>query len=287
MINSFEARLAKSYSTLSEKLKQAADFVVAHPLDVATRSLRAISVEAGLAPVTFTRMARAIGYESYEEFREVMRSAVGENNHTFLAGVERLQNEPGDSKAGFFARYIASCSHNLQTLGLDLRPADLEHVVERLHASRQVLVSGALGSSGIAEYLSYMANFIAGNWHLAGRAGMSLGSSLIGVGDQDTLIVITKPPFADISIQIAEVASSQGAFVIVITDTYRCPALVHASASFIVPTESPHFFSSYVSTLALAESLVGMLAARAGPAARERIGKIEEANCRLEYLRKE
>lgn len=69
--------------------------------------------------------------------------------------------------------------------------------------------------------------------------------------------------------------------MIVITDTHTCPALAHASAHFITPTESQHFFSSYAATLVSCEIMIGMLAGRAGPPARARIADVESRNRRL------
>ena len=92
---------------------------------------------------------------------------------------------------------------------------------------------------------------------------------------------MTKPPFASTAINAAREAHDAGAFVIVITDTHTCPALVFASAQFIVPTESRHFFSSYAATVVLCEGMIGMLAGRAGAPAMARIAEVELRNRRL------
>lgn len=266
---------------LSAKLKEAADFVVTNPVDVATRSLRTVSKDANLSPATFSRMSAALGYDNYEDLRDVLRLAIERKSNSFSHRVEALQQRHGDGDQGFLNQHIGDCSANLQALGASIDPRMMETCVERLHHARNVLVLGALGSTGIAEYLTYMASFIADNWTMASRMGASLGSGLVGTSDQDVLIVITKPPFASNSIKAAREASEAGAFVLVITDTHTCPALVHASASFIVSTESQHFFSSYASTLVLCEIMIGMLAGRAGPLARERIAEVEDKNRRL------
>lgn len=153
--------------------------------------------------------------------------------------------------------------------------------MERLHQAERVLVLGALGSTGIAEYLTYMASFITHNWSLANRMGASLGSGMVGLSEKDVVIVITKPPFATNSIKAVQEANAAGAFAIVVTDTHACPGLAFASASFIVPTPSQHFFSSYASTLVLCEIMIGMLASRAGQPARERIAEVEDKNRRF------
>lgn len=277
----FEQRLAAEYQALSSKLSQAADFVVAHPVEIATRSLRSIAKEAGVAPATFSRMARALGYENYEALKDDMRVSIGTRQKSFTDRMHLLQQEHGSGSNDFVSNHFDACSENLRSLSENINQQNLELAVEHLHKARHVLVVGALGSTGIAEYLSYMANFISSKWFLVGRMGASLSSGLAGIDDQDVIVIVTKPPFARQSIAAAAEAHAEGAFVIVITDTHSCPALAHATVSFIVPTDSSHFFSSYVATLVLVETIIGMLASRAGSIARDRISRVEDRTRRL------
>ena len=59
--------------------------------------------------------------------------------------------------------------------------------------------------------MSYMANFLTDNWHMAGRMGASLGGGLAGMDDRDALVIVTKPPFARKAILAAETARQSGA----------------------------------------------------------------------------
>lgn len=278
---SFEQQLSGKYALLSTKLKEAADFVVLHPVDVATRSLRTISKDAKLSPATFSRMSTALGYDSYEDLRDVLRHSIAHKSNSFSHRIEALQQRHDEGDPGFQSQHILDCSANLAGLSDAIDPVQMEICVERLHKARRVLVIGALGSTGVAEYLTYMASFITHTWSMASRMGASLASGLEGLSEQDVFIVITKPPFATKSINAAAEARAAGAYVVVITDTHTCPALIHASCSFIVPTDSQHFFSSYASTLVLAEIIIGMLAGRAGAPARDRIADVENRNRRL------
>ena len=283
--DSLDSILASEYEGLSAKLREAADFVAANPVDVATRSLRSVSASSGLAPATFSRLARALGYDSYESLREQSRHSVGRQVSSFSEKVERLQAEANsNSQPPFLARQASACAANIEALIGKIDMADLTRAVDRLHEARRVLLVGALGSTGIVEYLSYMANFFTDNWFIAGRMGASLGSGLTDMTAEDALIVVTKPPFANRAIRAAQMAAEQGAFVLVMTDTHACPALKHADVSFVVPSESPQFYSSYAATLVLSESIIGMLASRAGPQAKSRIARVEENNRRLAEL---
>ncbi|KPB02599.1 MurR/RpiR family transcriptional regulator [Ahrensia marina] len=284
LVQAFEQELAKRYVDLSAKLRQAADFVVAHPFEVATRSLRSISSDIEIAPATFTRLAQALDYASYEELREEIRNSIGRNSRTLSDGVERIQTQHAGSGSSFANEHLSACIKNIETLRADIDEEKAGRVVTKLAAARKVFLFGALGSAGVAEYMAYAAAFITDNWQLASRTGASLGGGLLGLNSDDVLIVFTKEPHANQAIKAAEMAAASGCFVVVITDSHRCPALTYASAHFIVPTQSPHFFSSYAATIALVETIIGLLVVKIGAAAKDRIHNVEESNRRLEYL---
>ncbi|NNK77309.1 MAG: MurR/RpiR family transcriptional regulator, partial [Litoreibacter sp.] len=191
---------------------------------------------------------------------------------------ERLQHDHGADGTAFFSAHLHACQANLQSFADTVDPGQLNAVADRISAARKVLLLGALGSTGVVEYLSYMANFCADNWQMAGRMGASVGAGLTGLDKQDALIIVTKPPFSERAIRAAELAQKRGAYVVLITDSLACPALRHASAHFIVPTDSPHFYSSYVVTMFLVEALIGMIESRSGEISRARIAEVEGAN---------
>lgn len=284
MTLAYEQRLSDRYDALSSRLRVAGDYIAKHPVEVATRSLRSVSEESGLAPATFSRLARALDYDGFEDLRDAMRRKIKRRINNFAERAEKLQAEHGEAAGSFFPAHLTACANNIQQMAQQIDQAKLRETVDRLYKSNEVLLLGALGSTGVVEYLSYMASFCVGNWRLGSRMGASLGAALGDLGKDDALVIVTKPPFSGRVIRAAEVAHKQGAYVAVITDTYACPALRTCSASFIVPTESPHFYSSYVATMALAECMVGMLVSRAGPEARARISRIEESNRRLEEV---
>ncbi len=278
MNKTFEQRLAAHYGELTDTLQGAADFVLQNPVDMATRPLRAISKSSGRSPAAYTRLSRALGYDGLDDLREEFRQKLGQGIDNFADRAQRLQDDHGVGKSDFMAAHLSACQGNLNQLSESIDQGLLDQAVDVLCKARRVNLLGALGSTGIIEYMSYMANMCVENWQLLGRMGASLGSGLSNISSQDALIVVTKPPFAAHVIKAAEIARARGAYVIVITDVHSCPALGHAHAGFVVPTDSPHFYSSYVSTLFLAEVLIGKLVSRSGEKARLRIADVEDSN---------
>ena len=284
MSGSFEQRLAAQYGSLSTRLRQAGDYIADNPINIATRSLRALASDSKLSPATFTRLAHALHYDNFEALREVMRDQIGRRVLPFADRADRLQKDPLNAQESFLALYGTACQDNIAALSAAIEPAELERVADRLSGARRVVLLGALGSTGIAEYTAYIANFLGDNWEIGARAGASLGSTLAGLDERDAVLVITKPPFARSSIRGAVLAHEQGAFVALITDSRACPALHAADASFIVPTDSPHFYTSYVATMFLLEAILALVARRAGPRATERIAEVERRNRLLEEV---
>jgi len=64
---SVQASIAENYGELSVALKMAADFVVKNSVEIATRSLLSVAAESELSPSSFSRLARAIGYQDYDQ----------------------------------------------------------------------------------------------------------------------------------------------------------------------------------------------------------------------------
>lgn len=275
-----EDRIADAYADLSAKLKDAADYVVANQVDVAARSLRSISAASGVSPATLSRLARTLGFESYEEMRELCRDAVGGRAMSFSERAERLKLD-GEEDATILQRQSGACIGNITDMVETMDRQRLDEVVDALAQARNVVLFGALSSTGIAEYMAYLANYFCTNWTLAGRMGASLGAALSSLEESDVFIIVTKTPYASRAVHAAEMARLAGARTLVLTDSHTCPALQHATYSFIIPSDSPQFFSSYAATLVLMETIIAMLVARSGKDASQRIRDVEARNRRL------
>lgn len=273
-------RISAEYGSLSAQLQRAADYVAANPIDVATRSLRAMAQASGVSPATFSRLARSLGYQDYESLREAQRADMGDRMVPYAERAEALRR--GDqAPEAFLHRQAGICAQNITQLERAIPGERLAAAVETLHAADKVLVIGLLGSAGIADYLCYQAQYFARNWSVAGRSGASVAASFASMAPGDAVIVLTKSPYAKDSLRAARVARENGFRTIVLTDSHACPALEVADHPFIVPSQTANFFSSYVATLVLMETMMSMLVSRVGPEAEARIRATEEQTRQL------
>ena len=268
--------ISANYADLSDALRTAADYIAENQVEIATRSLRSVASASGVSPASYTRLARALGFSDYEALREQARNELSHRGRdTFQDKARKLRS---DADLPLLPRQVSACLDNIKALVDDIDPAVLDAAVDRLSQSRKIILIGALASAGFTDYFAYLAKWFDDRWVVAGRNGATLGSTLAGITSADTVIVLSKHPYAHRSVRAAKVAAGNGAQVIVLTDSHAFPGLQFANYHFIQRTESPHFFSSYAATLVLIETITGMLVARAGAEAEARIQEVDRHN---------
>ncbi len=67
-------QLTKAYPTLSKQLKKSAGYVLDHPGNIATLSMRQVAARADVPPPTMNRLAKSLGFETYNAMRDISRA---------------------------------------------------------------------------------------------------------------------------------------------------------------------------------------------------------------------
>jgi DNA-binding MurR/RpiR family transcriptional regulator len=269
-------RLARDMPELSPQLRKTVRYVLEHPSDVATLSMRKLAAEAGVPPATTARVAQAAGFDSWEEFREVFRDGVRSSGSRYSRRAESLQHEPGAKSAHrLWARMRDAALHDLEQLFDDANADEVFAAADALASARNVYVLGLLSSSYFAGYLHYVAQMTQRGWHVINGAGGAFADDAITIGRGDALVSIAFSTYARPTVQVTRHARDQGATVIAITDTLASPLVPLASRTLLVPTGSAHFFESYVAAAALIEAIVARLVSLGGRKAAQQIEQVD------------
>ena len=266
--------------SLSPQLRKAARFVVDHPVEVATRSQRFVADAANLPAPTFTRLAHAIGYDSYDDLRETCRADVLQSR-TMLAERAQILVDDDDANTAFTTRHAAATIRNTKTLIGGLDTDDLEAAAQMLAGARRVALVGALSARPIVDYAMYLANMSLTGWMVPGRDGYGLASDLVELGAEDAAIAFSIEPYAAQAVDLAQKIAEQGVPLVALTDHRLSPVAEHARHCFTVGTQSPQFFPSHVAAMVFFEALIGRVIQIRGPDAQHRIAAVEQQNHRL------
>jgi len=229
------ANLLDGFSELTPELRKAASYVLENPNDVGVSSIREIAAAANVKPNTFVRMARTAGFSGYEDFRQPFREEIRRGVVNFPDRARWLQSLGQSDMLGGLYRDMVSAA---------------------ITESRQTFTLGVGVNNSNAKNFTYLASTGMVNFHAIPKSGSTPIDDLAWADKRDVLIAITCKPFRTEVVNAVKLAREQGVHVIGISDSPTSPIIVDSDHGFVVAADTPQFFPSSVSTIALLETLL-------------------------------
>ena len=276
-------RLKELFPQLPRALKVAATYMLEHPGDIATLSMRQVAGNAGVSLPNFSRLAKALGFETYSELREVYRKQVQQNDISeYHLRAENLQKSGGDQAAReVWEDFRNATIGNLTAIFDSIDPDYFASVAKVLNDAEQVYVVGMQASASFSAYAHYIGGMASGKVRLVRGEGGVFADPVADIGAGDVMIAISQQPCARAAIELAMLARERGAKVIAITDSPASPIAMEADYVLLGPNRSPLFFESYVGTTVLIEALIGFFTIGQPSGVVERIERIEADRLRM------
>ncbi len=262
---------------LSPQLRQAAEYVAANPIEVSYRSMRAIADKTGLAPPTFSRLARSLGFESYEALREACRVAAKDAYSGYHERAEALRvgHAAGHDSAHFHVDYGQQSLRNINETMVNADPQAIDRVAEMARAARRVFVNAQMGQRHIGSYAGYVASLAFDNWEVLGVEPSSMASQLRKLTADDVMVCLSVMPYAANTLAFARAARDSGTAIIAITDSADAPLATLADETLLAATSNRHFFASQLGALYLLEAMIGLMVAKSGDSIQANLRRTE------------
>lgn len=260
--------LDSRFERLSPELQRAARWVQAHPAELGLQSMRQSARAAGVAPATMTRLARALGLDSFEAMRRPSMRA-------FAESVERV-NRPASAAAGrlvtdSFDRLAQAQAANLNSVRSRNSIQQLQAAALAMLEAREVLFLGLRASFSTAYHLHYACDWLRANTRIATDAGGAWADQLLALTPDDLLVVVSQAPYTRQTVEAAQQAHARGVPVLALTDSRLSPLARLAQQTLLFETASPSFFHSMTGAQALAEALVECVAEQGGASVLQRL----------------
>ncbi len=273
--------LIDSYAGLTPELQKAARFMVEHPEEIGLNSMRGVAREAGVKPATITRLTKTLGFPEYESLREPFRQRLRTRSPEFAAKFQSVQRrgEAGDRSilADLRAQEMANIEFSLSDENLPI----MEDAAQTMHDSRRVYVLGLRGAHAPAFLFHYAYQLFQENSQLLDTSAGIFADQLRGIGASDSLLVVSFPPYTQLTIDAVEYAAEAGAQIIAVTDSVISPAANAAAHTIVTKNQSPSFYHSFTGALAVTQALITMLVTKAGGDA---VKIVEEAEKQLSRI---
>jgi DNA-binding MurR/RpiR family transcriptional regulator len=255
-------RLAQEWETLTPQAQKAARYVMENPSEIGISTVREIAEAARVKPNTVVRMARQVGFEGYEDFRAPFRDAIKAGTVSFPDRARWLQDvrKSGDL-GGLYADMVGAAIRNLEETFAGIEAAALKRAAEAIWNGRNIYTLGVGVNNSNARNFTYLASTGMVQFHAIPRSGSTPVDDLAWADEQDVLVAMTCRPYRTEVVETVEIAREQGMTVIGLSDSPASPIIRTADHGFVVAVDTPQFFPSSVSTIALLETLLSFVIA--------------------------
>ncbi len=253
--------LAASLDELSPQVERAAAYVLDNPGEIAVNSMRTLADAAGVKPNTLVRMARAVGFEGYDDFREPFRQYAAEGTLSFPDRARFLQTiGHGGSHWSLVADMAGASMANIEALFAGLDADELKAAADLIDRARRANVLGVGTAKTLADNFAYVASMAVDNVVAIPSVGLAV-DDVARMTVDDVLVAMTFSPYRSEIVEAVKLAERQAVPVIAITDSHGSPLIPLATHTFVVPNDSPLPFSSNVAATALLETLLAFVVA--------------------------
>lgn len=270
-------RLQADFETLPTKLRLVAKHIVDHSADFGLDPIRITADKIGVSTNTLVRMAKHLGFDSFEALRAPFRSAL----LTTSEAVDDVSWLEAMGQQGETGKQLSTASRN--TLAIVHRtlheqdPAQLQEIIDAFFAARQVYVTGYRGCFGLAHYFYYVARLVIPNMTLIPHHTNSPMDDLVNSTPDDLLFAVTFSPYSREIITACRYAEERGVPLFLLTDSPMIAPELKAAKVLVASTHTTHHFECHAGAMALLEALIAMLIYRGGVDTEARISRYEDS----------
>lgn len=264
-------RLTRLCAEGTPALRDFAAWILDNQSLVAFNSVRRLAKQAGVNPNTVTRLARELGYTGFDAFRTDVQASLQPMAPSYAERARALRSRSEDDA---FAAAIDAHHQNTAALFAPETLELLESCIAPLLGARKVHTVGVRSCYAIAHYFSYAGNMAFDNFAEFPALPGAITDQISQAGPEDIVIGITYEHYSAEVLRACEIARSNGARVLALTDSYSAPIAIGAWKVLRLSMAGPHFMPSLNSAFLAAELLLLGMVARSDGAA-EKVAAFE------------
>jgi len=269
-----EKLISERYQSLPPKLKVAARHVLDAPKDIAIRSMRSVAADAKLQPAAMLRLARELGFDSYESFRALYVNWLSSSETTFVARAKSLRKRRvHDGQEKFLAdMYDTEVVSLDRTLGA-ANAAAFEAAKKILIAARRFYVLGLRSLFPAAYYLDYACRLFCDKSVLVTGVGGAVTDELRRASSKDALVAFSFEPYARLTVDAVRYAAQRHVKIVAVTDSVVSPIVEGASVVLLAPNAGPALVPSILPAMGVAQALASLMVTAGGTATLDEIAR--------------
>jgi DNA-binding MurR/RpiR family transcriptional regulator len=268
-------RIIERLPEMAPQLALGARFIVDHPDTMVMSSMREIAGRVGVAPATLLRLARMLGYEDWSDFREVYVEHFRSSSPHYAQKADALIKRQG--VPGLVEEVMRAQAAAVQHATTSNTAESIDAAAKLLCRAPRILVAAFMSCRAPGLAFTYICRLFRSNVTLLGSDGSSLVVDLADLRCDDAVLSINFLPYAREIRLVGDAVARSGAALVSIADSRVTPLSAQAKSILLFAADSPSFFPSITSAVALVESVAAAMLAHAGDGAVSRVRAVEKA----------
>ena len=227
------------FPDLPPRLQEAARYLIDHPGEIVSLSMRGLAEKAGILPATLSRLAVQVGYSGWSDLKADFVKDLGLTGKGYGERARSLASRGTDSS--LVGELFEACQANLRLTSELIEPR-LNSVAQIMRSATTVHIVGFRASFAIAFSLFYGYRLFRDSVELIDSQCGGLEMQLRRIRSTDAVVVVSFAPYSKECLEVIEAARRAKAKVISITDSEASPLALKSDATLLFAIESPSFF---------------------------------------------
>jgi DNA-binding MurR/RpiR family transcriptional regulator len=266
------ARVQEQRDELTATELRLAEIVLTEQQTVAFGTVASFARAAGTSGASVVRFANHLGYDGFVELQAAVQEELA--GHLRLA-VERIRQPAHDDVV---RRTLAVELDNVSTSLEAIDRRVLAAAATRLAAPKaRVVVLPGSTSFGVGYHLAEQLGLLRDGVSLAWGSPAPVTAALAALKRTDVVVAIDVRRYDVAVLDGAALATEKGVALIAITDSALSPLARRATATFTIVGEGAGPFDSQIGAMAVANTIVTVVAQRLRASATRRLDRVEQA----------
>lgn len=260
-------RLVNVFEQLSGQLQVAARYLIDHPAQVPLCSMRELARQAEVKPATMLRLAKTLGFEGFEQIRQLYASALLDSSVGFHQRADQqLRSQRLSGEAALVAQMSAQVAAQVAQIAHPESTERLRQAAVALAGARRIFCLGQRAAFPVAWQFSYAVSLVRDDVLLLDGPGGVATDRVHRATPEDVLLVVSVAPYTRAVVELARTVAQSGVTVVAITDSQVAPVAEHAAYTLLAATDSPSLLHAMTAAFATAEMLAALVYGAIGDA---------------------
>jgi len=249
-------RRIQELEKLTPKEKKIADFFARNYDELVFENLSSISRKAGVSKPTVLRFITKLGFERYAQFNKALRKELSLTHDTLHIRYPLKKKLLQESEEDIIAQNFTNTIKNLESTYTRMDKEAFNNIAKAIAGGKgHLFVFGQRSSHALAYMFYNMIRRVLPRTSLIPTGCAAEPDPLIDITDKDLFFVVFRHPYGAEALRLMSYVHSQGAGILLLTDSELNPAAEMATHQLVVNTEGVSVFTSSTSILAVLESL--------------------------------